>query len=225
MGVGPGENLLDGQSGHLHGFRHAAVFGQQIGQPHAARQAAAGAGLGAECRNPFRSILVRAVEVVYAVEEALRIILGYQQPDRPAVEVQPQAGSGHGVSEAPRGLLYHRYELDAGGSRNWARAVYNYRWAPQTDPFGVVHRTIDYPGVPVDHRLVELDGLALGDLPLHDLALDDAFADVGQSELVGHGYHSRVRLSAPTIGIEPPLRMKTVSFLNVLCKASVAALI
>src|SRR5277367_1764332 len=47
------------------------------------------------------------------------------------------------------------YELDAGGSRNWARAVYNYRWAPQTDPFGVVHRTIDYPGVPVDHRLVE----------------------------------------------------------------------
>jgi len=46
------------------------------------------------------------------------------------------------------------YELDAGGSRNWARAVYNYRWMPQTDPFGVVHRTIDYPGVPVDHRLV-----------------------------------------------------------------------
>jgi coenzyme F420-reducing hydrogenase alpha subunit len=81
----------------------------------AARQAAAGAGLGAECRNPFRSILVRAVEVVYAVEEALRIILGYQQPDRPAVEVQPRAGSGHGVSEAPRGLLYHRYELDAAG--------------------------------------------------------------------------------------------------------------
>jgi acetamidase/formamidase len=47
------------------------------------------------------------------------------------------------------------YELDATGGRNWARAVYNYRWAPQTDPFGVVHRTIDYPGVPVDHALVE----------------------------------------------------------------------
>jgi acetamidase/formamidase len=47
------------------------------------------------------------------------------------------------------------YEIDAGGGRNWARAVYNYRWVPQTDPFGVVHKTIDYPGVPVDHALVE----------------------------------------------------------------------
>jgi len=47
------------------------------------------------------------------------------------------------------------YEIDATGDRNWARAVYNYRWAPQTDPFGVVHSTIDYPGVPVDHALVE----------------------------------------------------------------------
>jgi len=47
------------------------------------------------------------------------------------------------------------YELDATGGRNWARAVYNYRWMPQTDPFGVVHPTIDYPGVPVDHGLVE----------------------------------------------------------------------
>jgi acetamidase/formamidase len=47
------------------------------------------------------------------------------------------------------------YEIDATGGRNWARAVYNYRWVPQIDPSGVVHKTIDYPGVPVDHRLVE----------------------------------------------------------------------
>ena len=46
------------------------------------------------------------------------------------------------------------YEVDATGERNWARAVYNYRWTPQTDPFGVVHPTIDYPGVPVDHRTI-----------------------------------------------------------------------
>ena len=56
------------------------------------------------------------------------------------------------------------YELDASGERNWARAVYSFRWTPQTDPFGVVHATIDYPGVPVDHRTVEerhgiLDGV------------------------------------------------------------------
>ena len=43
------------------------------------------------------------------------------------------------------------YEIDATGQRNWAKAVYNFQWTPQTDPFGVVHKTIDYPGVPVDH--------------------------------------------------------------------------
>ena len=47
------------------------------------------------------------------------------------------------------------YEIDATGERNWATAVYNYRWVPQTDPFGVVHPIIDYPGVPVDHSKVK----------------------------------------------------------------------
>ena len=80
-----------------------------------ARQAAADAGLGAQCRNPFRSIIVRAVEVVYAVEEALRIIESYQRPARPFVDVEYRAAVGHGVSEAPRGLLYHRYEIGPDG--------------------------------------------------------------------------------------------------------------
>ena len=47
------------------------------------------------------------------------------------------------------------YEIDATGELDWAKAVYNFRWVPQTDPSGVVHETIDYPGVPVDHSLVE----------------------------------------------------------------------
>jgi acetamidase/formamidase len=46
------------------------------------------------------------------------------------------------------------YEIDTSGQRNWAQAVYNFRWTPQTDPFGVVHKTIDYPGVPVDHSTI-----------------------------------------------------------------------
>ncbi|WP_406186372.1 Ni/Fe hydrogenase subunit alpha [Streptomyces sp. NBC_01006] len=75
----------------------------------------AGAGRGEVCRNPYRSILVRAVEVLYAVEEALRIIAEYERPARPYAEVPARAGSGHGATEAPRGLLYHRYALDGGG--------------------------------------------------------------------------------------------------------------
>ena len=47
------------------------------------------------------------------------------------------------------------YEIDTSGQRNWAQAVYNFRWVPQTDPFGVVHNIIDYPGVPVDHSIVQ----------------------------------------------------------------------
>ena len=43
------------------------------------------------------------------------------------------------------------YEIDATGGRDWARAVYNFRWPEVTDPDGVVHRTIDYPGLVVDH--------------------------------------------------------------------------
>ena len=47
------------------------------------------------------------------------------------------------------------YEIDATGEKNWATAVYNFRWVPQTDPFGVVHKIIDYPGVPVNHQYVQ----------------------------------------------------------------------
>ena len=47
------------------------------------------------------------------------------------------------------------YEIDSTGGRDWAKALYNYRWVPQTDPNGVVHEIIDYPGVPVDHSTIE----------------------------------------------------------------------
>ncbi|MGW3142898.1 Ni/Fe hydrogenase subunit alpha [Streptomyces sp. NPDC001139] len=109
---------LDGRL-HLTGsLARFAVSGSLLSP--VARQAAVAAGLGdpregAVCRNPFRSILVRAVEVVYAVGEALRIIDGYEPPASPYAEVPPVAGVGHGATEAPRGVLYHRYEIDADG--------------------------------------------------------------------------------------------------------------
>ena len=65
--------------------------------------------------NPFRSILVRAVETILACEEAQAIIEAYRPPTEPAVSVQPHGREGHGASEAPRGLLYHRYMVDDAG--------------------------------------------------------------------------------------------------------------
>jgi len=81
-----------------------------------ALQSAREAGLEHACRNPFRSLVVRGVELVHACDEALRLIEAYEEPDAPAVRVEPVAGTGFGVSEAPRGLLYHRYRLDSDGT-------------------------------------------------------------------------------------------------------------
>jgi sulfhydrogenase subunit alpha len=88
-----------------------------------AREAAAEAGLPEICRNPFLSIVVRSVEILYAFDEALRIIDRYEEPDRPAVEVEPRAGIGYGWTEAPRGMLWHRYSIDADGTILEAKIV------------------------------------------------------------------------------------------------------
>ncbi|MEJ2665843.1 MAG: nickel-dependent hydrogenase large subunit [Deinococcales bacterium] len=81
-----------------------------------AQAAARAAGLGSSCRNPFQSIVVRSVEVVYALEEALTLIERYQPPEPPAASVKPRAATGFGWSEAPRGVRYHRYTLAADGT-------------------------------------------------------------------------------------------------------------
>ena len=80
-----------------------------------AQETARGVRLGTECRNPFRSIIVRSVEIVQACDEALRIIEDFEMPEKPAVQFEPRAGTGYGCTEAPRGMLFHRYRLDEHG--------------------------------------------------------------------------------------------------------------
>jgi sulfhydrogenase subunit alpha len=120
--------------------------------PSAAAAAAREAGLGPDCRNPFQSIIVRAVEIVCAIEEALALIEAYQPPASPYAAAAPRAGTGHGVSEAPRGVLYHRYELDADGIVRSARIVpptSQNQAAIQDDLRGFVAGRLDLD----DHRL------------------------------------------------------------------------
>jgi coenzyme F420-reducing hydrogenase alpha subunit len=88
-----------------------------------AQDAAREAGLSPVCRNPFQSIIVRSVEVLYACDEALRIIEQYEMPDVPAVEVPARAGTGYACTEAPRGILYHRYAIDDAGTILSAKIV------------------------------------------------------------------------------------------------------
>ena len=98
-----------------------------------AREAAAAAGLGDECQKPFRSIVVRAVETVYAVEEALRIIDDYQRPARPTSRSN-RAWSRARLEQAPRGLLYHRYQIDESG-------ISPPRWSSRRHPEPGGHRS------------------------------------------------------------------------------------
>ena len=88
-----------------------------------ARSAAREAGLGPVCNNPYRSIIVRSIEILFACDEALRLIEQYEEPDQPAIVVTPRAGKGHACTEAPRGMLYHCYELGDDGTILSARIV------------------------------------------------------------------------------------------------------
>jgi len=83
--------------------------------PEVARKAATEAGLKPPVKNLFRSIVVRAVELVFACSEALRVIAEFEPPREARVEVTNHAGVGQAVTEAPRGILYHRYAIDDNG--------------------------------------------------------------------------------------------------------------
>jgi coenzyme F420-reducing hydrogenase alpha subunit len=91
--------------------------------PEIVRQSARAAGLGETCINPFQSIVVRALEMVFACDEALRLIARYEPPVPSADVVVPRAAVGTGVTEAPRGLLLHQYEIDADGTIMRARIM------------------------------------------------------------------------------------------------------
>jgi len=91
--------------------------------PNAVRRTLERTGVPFPSANPYHAIVARAVEVHYALLEALRILDDYRVPDAPPVTVEPRAGIGYGCTEAPRGLLWTKWETDAEGSIVAARIV------------------------------------------------------------------------------------------------------
>jgi coenzyme F420-reducing hydrogenase alpha subunit len=76
------------------------------------------------CRNNFQSIIARALELISVYEEACAIVEDYQAEPSPSLwKYQPGPGQGCHATEAPRGLLYHRYRLGADGLIAEARIV------------------------------------------------------------------------------------------------------
>jgi sulfhydrogenase subunit alpha len=91
--------------------------------PAIAQQVARDVGLESGCFNPFKSIIVRSVEIIHACDEAVRIVEEYEMPERPAIDVEPRATTGFGCTEAPRGFCWHRYRVDEKGVVQDARIV------------------------------------------------------------------------------------------------------
>ncbi|MEZ0372579.1 MAG: Ni/Fe hydrogenase subunit alpha [Candidatus Sericytochromatia bacterium] len=101
-------------------------FSQLTPQVQALAEAA---GLAGGCRNPFKSIIVRSLEVLYVCQEALRLLDAYiaglvaDPAPLASLEAPVRAGTGYGCTEAPRGICWHRYEIDAQGLITQARII------------------------------------------------------------------------------------------------------
>lgn len=73
-------------------------------------------GLEPPVNNPYKSLLVRMVENIHSLDRALEIVKGYKKPEKASIQVKPKRSTGFGVSEAPRGILWHRYTFDEKGT-------------------------------------------------------------------------------------------------------------
>jgi len=91
--------------------------------PEPVRVLLAESGIALPSRNLFHSLVARAIEILLALHEALHLLDDYRVPDSPWVPVTPRAGVAIGCTEAPRGLLWHRYEMDDAGRVLNARIV------------------------------------------------------------------------------------------------------
>lgn len=82
-----------------------------------AKEAAVSLGLEVPCYNPFMNNLAQVVEVIHEIESAIDYIDCLINNDliMERSVINPQAGRGVGIVEAPRGLLIHDYTYDGVG--------------------------------------------------------------------------------------------------------------
>lgn len=88
-----------------------------------AQQARKESGVMWPCFNPYAGIVARSIELIHACEEGLKIIDSYQEPIPPAIEYTVRAAEGCAATEAPRGILYHRYRINDQGLVQFAKIV------------------------------------------------------------------------------------------------------
>jgi coenzyme F420-reducing hydrogenase alpha subunit len=99
-------------------------------------------------KNPYKGLIARAIELVHFYAEAIALVKAYAPVGPAHIELKLKAGEGCGMSEAPRGLLYHRYKIDEHGRVRFAKIT------PPTaqnlprieeDLFALAPRLVDMP--------------------------------------------------------------------------------
>jgi coenzyme F420-reducing hydrogenase alpha subunit len=86
-----------------------------------AQKALRESGIQLPLKNPYKSLIARAIELVQFYEEAIQLVKDYQPTGPAHLELKLKAGEGAGATEAPRGLLYHRYQINANGMIQFAK--------------------------------------------------------------------------------------------------------
>lgn len=114
-------SLMDGSSFFLGPLARMNLNFAQL--PATVQALAQELGIRFPSHNMFMNVVARALECYLAIEDSLRILRAYQLPMRPFVEVTPRAGVGHHCTEAPRGMIYHRFELDNDGRVKFATMI------------------------------------------------------------------------------------------------------
>jgi coenzyme F420-reducing hydrogenase alpha subunit len=87
----------------------------------AAKKAAEGIGLELPLKNPYKGLIARGIELVEVCDVAIELIEAYDPQGPCYEEVELQEGEGFGISEAPRGILYHHYKVGADGLIQYAK--------------------------------------------------------------------------------------------------------
>ncbi len=125
-----------------------------------ARELLAATGMADAIRtNIYWSILARAIELVHAIAEAIDIIDVYRAPSEPLVAWQSRPGVAAWAAEAPRGLLFHRYEVDESGRIRTAQIVpptSQNQAAIEADLVVAAKEVLDLPHAEATHRLEQM---------------------------------------------------------------------
>jgi len=82
-------------------------------------------GIKFPCYNSFYNIFAQTVEIVHCIEEAKKILEKVldSRPKNISVSYKVKEGWGCAAIEAPRGTLYHAYQIDRNGKIRWANII------------------------------------------------------------------------------------------------------